>query len=125
MAKNGGFISGTVVPDDFVVGTEYYTEPGVLNENETIERGTVLGKITSGGNMRKSLSASSDGSEVPYAIALDEAVTAGGENENIPMLVAGQVNQNNLDVGAGHTLASIKAGLRDKGIHFVDTTEVE
>lgn len=107
---------GTFTPDDLLISGPVTTESVVIPTGQTILRGTVMGKITSGGKLIKSLSGASDGSQTPYGIAV-EAVTTTGDVTTL-VYTSGVFNSNALDLGASHTLASIKAALRDKGIFF-------
>ena len=68
------------------------------------------------GKLIKSLSGASDGSQTPYGIAV-EAITTSGDVTTL-VYTSGVFNSNALELGASHTLASIKAALRDKGIFF-------
>lgn len=94
---------------------------GVLVAGTNYKKGMVLGKITSEGSnkgkLTLSLSASTDGSEEPYAILLDD-VDATDSDLNGPILLGGKVDKNLLILGTGHTLDSIEVGLRDKNIYF-------
>ena len=106
------------------------TTPDKLNPRDTIERkatisggqgvlprGTVLGKVTATGEFLKSAAAAGDGSEVPDRILAEEVDTTGGDAQAITY-TAGRFNQAALTLGAGHTLASIEAGLRDRNIYL-------
>lgn len=94
---------------------------GVLVAGTNYKEGMVLGKITSEGSnkgkLTLSLKASTDGSEEPYAILLDD-VDATDSDLNGPILLGGKVDKNLLILGTGHTLDSIEVGLRDKNIYF-------
>lgn len=107
---------GTFTPDDLLISGPVVTESVVVPTGQTILRGTVMGKITTGGKLIKSLSGASDGSQTPYGIAV-EAITTSGDVTTL-VYTAGVFNSNALDLGASHTLATIKAALRDKGIFF-------
>lgn len=90
---------------------------GVLLAGVKYIAGMVLGRVTSTGKLTISQSASSDGSEKPYAILLDD-VDATDSDLNGPILLGGKVDKNLLILGTGHTLDSIEVGLRDKNIYF-------
>jgi len=91
------------------------SEDGTLITGQNLTRGAVLGKITASGKLNLSLSAAGDGSEVPYAI-LSEDMDATAADKQVIVYLSGDVNQDSLTIGAGHTAASIKDGLRDKSI---------
>lgn len=90
---------------------------GVLVSGTNYKAGMVLGRVTTTGKLTVSLSASTDGSEVPYAILLDDVDTTNSDL-NGPILLGGKVDKNLLILGTGHTLDSIEVGLRDKNIYF-------
>ena len=94
---------------------------GVLVAGTNYVEGMVLGRVTSAGadkgKYKHSLSAATDGSQVPSAILLDD-VDATASNSNGPILLGGKVDKNLLILGAGHTLDSIETGLRDMNIYF-------
>lgn len=80
-------------------------------------RGALLGKITTGGKYILSLSAASDGSQVPDAVLLHDVPDSASDQEAI-VAIAGKFNGAALTLGASHTLASIADGLRDKNIYL-------
>jgi len=81
-----------------------------------LTRGSVLGKITASGKYALSASAAGDGSETPEAILLEDAAAASADVTNTPVALTGEYNNNKVILGTGHTVASIFAGLRNKGI---------
>lgn len=87
----------------------------------SVVRGEVVGVITATGKVRPSLSASSDGSQTPFGIAAED-ITADDESpqadKQVNVYVRGSFNENALTLGASHTVASIREGLRDKGIYL-------
>jgi hypothetical protein len=107
---------GTYIPDDLIIGGEIKTRTIVIPTGQTIKRGTVLGKITSGGKYIKSLSAASDGSQTPDLIAAEDVTTTG--DYTTLAYEAGIFNASALDIGTAHTIASIQEGLRVKGIYM-------
>ena len=58
---------------------------------------------------------SSRGSETPDAI-LAETVDASAEDKQAVVYFSGEFNENALQLGTGHTVESIRAGLRSKSI---------
>lgn len=107
-------------PDKLIAGlTQQVTWNGTLISGQNLKRGAVVGKITSGGKLTLSLSASSDGSQVPYGVLLDDYDASGGDLANVGVIIKGEVNENALILGASHTLASIREGLRDQGLYLV------
>ena len=112
------FTYDDILAGDFPVVTESVT----IASGQNLVRGTVLGKITSGGKYVKSLSASSDGSQTPDAILLEDC-DASEADKVAPVAISGSLNPNALTYGDSHTAASIKAGLRAKSIFLKDTVQ--
>lgn len=107
-------------PDKLIAGlTQQVTWSGTLISGQNLKRGAVVGKITTGGKLTLSLSASSDGSQTPYGVLLDDYDASAGDLANVGIIVKGEVNENALILGAGHTLVSIREGLRDQGLYLV------
>ncbi len=119
------FASSSQAPDRLIAGElPLIARPITLQSGENLTRGAVLGRITSSGNYNLSLSAAVDGSETPDAIlavdtdasAADVATTA---------YFRGDFNEAELTIGTAHTIASIKEGLRAKGIWLITPKAVE
>jgi hypothetical protein len=116
------FTSDTYTPDRLIA-----TNPGLLNavsitliSGQNLARGALLGKITASGKYTLSLSAASDGSQVPDAILVD-AVNASGGDVVCPAYNRGDFQAQAVILGASHTVASVREGLRAKGITLIDT----
>jgi hypothetical protein len=107
---------GTYAHDNLIAGTavNMVTESIVLDTGNLV-RGSVLGKITATGKYVLSASAAVDGSQTPVAILAEDADATAADKTTIAYLT-GEFNTAALTLGAGHTLDSIKAGLRDQGI---------
>lgn len=106
----------TYTPDSLFAGDyPVVGESVTILSGQTLVRGSVLGKITSGGKFILSLSGASDGSETPEAILLEDCDASGGDAV-APVALTGEFNEDALTIGTAHTAASIKQGLRDKGI---------
>lgn len=115
--------TGVYKPDqlhagDFPIRTKTVT----LNSGQNLKRGALLGKITTGGNVTLSLSASSDGSEVPFAI-LAEDTDASAANAEAIVYLTGDFNTNAMTFGTGHTAESVFDACRDQGLHLVGSIE--
>lgn len=116
ITRAGFQTEGTYVPDALIAGDfPIRTRLVTLVSGQNVARGAVLGIITTGGKYTLSASASADGSQVPSAIAA-EAVDATGGDKQIVVYEAGDFNEDKLILGAGHTVASIRQGLRDLSI---------
>lgn len=85
-----------------------------------ITRGDVLGVVTSGGAVKKSLSAANDGSQTPFGIAAEDADGSDSPpaDTQVNVYTRGSFNEHALGLGASHTVDSIREGLRDKGIYL-------
>jgi hypothetical protein len=119
----GGYTSeGSHSPDNLIAGDQInpITLSVTLVSGQNIVRGTVLGIITSGGKYTTSLSAASNGSQTPKAIAAEDCDASGGDKTTL-VYIAGVFNQNELTLGTAHTIASIREGLRDNGIYLKDS----
>lgn len=113
-AFNGS--AGALSHDNLIAGTavNMVTESIVLDTGNLV-RGSVLGKITATGKYILSASAASDGSQTPAAILAEDADATSADKTTVAYLT-GEFNTAALTLGAGHTLDSIKDGLRDQGI---------
>lgn len=90
-----------------------------VKAGQTILRGTVLG-IDSTPEVLTSLSAAGDGSQTPFGIAAEDANTTASPpaDTEVNVYVRGSFNEHALILGTAHTIASIREGLRDKGIYL-------
>jgi hypothetical protein len=95
-----------------LIGRKY-----TLITGQSVVRGAVLGIITASGKANLSLSAAADGSQTPFGIAA-QTVDATAADKEILIYTRGNFNEHKITVGAGHTLASIREGLRGKGIYL-------
>lgn len=114
---------GTFTPDNLIAGDNIrpITRSVTLVSGQNVVRGTVLGIITATGKYTTSLAAASNGSQTPKAIAAEDCDASGGDKVTL-VYIAGEFNENELTLGTGHTLASIREGLRDNGI-FLKSSE--
>jgi hypothetical protein len=109
--------SNTYTPDRLIAGlTQIVTENCVLLSGQNLKRGTVVGKITASGKVTISASASSDGSQVPYGILLDDYDATAADLGGCGVMVKGEVNDNAIILGTGHTILTVHDALRDGGI---------
>ena len=83
-----------------------------------LQAGTVLGKVTASGKYVPVAPAASDGSQTPDLILADDVDATAGDVVG-GAYSRGDFNANALKLGAGHTVASIRDGLRSKGIIVV------
>jgi hypothetical protein len=118
MTANGFTDQGAYAPDNLIAG-EYPRIQRVVTiaTPAALTKGAVLGKITASGKYTLSASAASDGSEVPDAILAEDADATDADVQAVAYF-AGEFNEDALTLGAGHTVAGIRAGLRDKNIYL-------
>jgi hypothetical protein len=111
----------TYTPDKLFAGDfDVETSAGTLIAGQNLVRGAVLGKITASGKFNLSLSAAADGSQTPFAILAADC-NAAAADQVCSIYLSGTFNQSALTIGAAHTAATIKDGLRDKGIYLKTT----
>jgi hypothetical protein len=80
----------------------------------------VLGKITASGKYTLSLSAAADGSNTPDLILAEDCDATSADKQAVAYS-RGDFMAEKLILGAGHTVASIKEGLRVKNIILIST----
>jgi hypothetical protein len=104
-----------------IAGGTYTTRKATVLSGQVQPAGAVMGKITSGGKYILSLSAASDGSQTPDMILAHDVDASGGDVEALFYeTCTGGVVGSALTIGASHTLASIREGLRAKGLPIDD-----
>ena len=106
-------------PKNILAGGTYTTRKITVISGQNLVAGAVLGKITASSKFNLSLSAAVDGSQAPDMVLAQDCDATGGDKEAIAYETA-QVVGSGLTLGAGHTIASIREGLRDKGILIDD-----
>lgn len=113
------FSSTSYTPDGLLVGEDVVlTRQITLISGQNCARGAVLGKITASGKYTLSLSASSDGSQTPDVV-LAEATDASSADKVTMAYFNGGFDEAKLTLGTAHTAASIREGLRAKGINLI------
>jgi hypothetical protein len=106
-------------PDRLIVGGPITSRKVTISSGQNkLVRGTVLAKLDSGGEYVKSVTGGSDGSQTPDAI-LSEDVDATVADVEAMVYRTGQFDETALTLGASHTVASIREGLRVKGILLI------
>jgi len=89
----------------------------LLDQNANLLRGTVLGRITTGGKWTVSLSAAVDGSQVPRGI-LAYDVPDPGSDFTVAIYDQGSFVSEKLIYGTGHTAVTVEAALRAASINI-------
>lgn len=82
----------------------------VLSGQGVVLRGTLLGKITSGGKVIKSLTAAVDGSQTPYGILAQDVDATSADKEAL-VYVSGTFNAHKVILGAAWTAATAARAL--------------
>lgn len=104
-------IVNTYVPEQISAGDfPVVTDAVTIGINQTLKVGSVLGKDAAGDYVL-SLAAAEDTSKIPVAICAEAITTTDAKAVGIVRLT-GEVLGSQLDIGAGHTLESVKAALR-------------
>jgi hypothetical protein len=116
MPASGFTSQGQLYPENLIAG-EYprITRKVIVGTGANLVAGAVLGKITATGKYILSASAAVDGSQLPDAILTEDAAALSVDVQAVAILT-GEINELVLTLGAGHTLASIRDGLRNKSI---------
>lgn len=76
--------------DEFIVmegPSDYSRKVVTIAASQTIKKGTVLGRVTSGGQYVAVAPAADNGSQTAVAVALKDATTGSGQTAQIPVLV--------------------------------------
>lgn len=122
MAFQAVFTKDTYTPDNLIAGNPdlLLNEAGILLSGQNLKRGALLGRITSGGKLVLSSSASSDGSQTPIGILVDDCDASAGDKATI-IYTRGDFCADALTYGAAHTAASVATGLKAKNIYLITT----
>lgn len=108
-------------PKNILTGAGSYTTRKItLISGQNLTAGAVLGKITASGKYNLSLSAAVDGSNTPDMILAQDTDASAGDKETLVFETVDSIPDEVLTIGAGHTLATIREGLRVKGILIDD-----
>lgn len=120
--ENAGYAQETAIQhNQIIAGGTYTTRKVTIISGQNLEAGAVLGKITASSKHNLSLSAAVDGSQTPDLILAQDCDASAGDVEAIAYeTCSGGIVASALTIGAGHTLASIREGLRAKGLPIDD-----
>lgn len=108
---------GNTTPDNLIAGDT----PGIVTRSITLVsgqnlvRGALLGVITSGGKYTLSAAALSNGGQTPAAILAEDVDASAGDKTTLAYIM-GCFAEAHVTFGSGHTAASVREGLRGKGI---------
>lgn len=113
------FSSLAYSPDQLLIGDETPVSRNItLITGQNLTRGAVLGRITASGKYTLSASAAGDGSQTPDCVLAEDTDASGADVATIAYFSA-KVNDLRVVLGAGHSIASIREGLRAKDIHLI------
>ena len=116
----GGFNNdGILTRDNLIANSEIQPigEVATITGGAALARGTVLGKITSGGKLQTSLTAAMDGSQNVYAVLAQDADASAADVQAV-VYIFGHFNSAYMTFGTGWTAATAKPALRDLGIYI-------
>lgn len=107
---------GTYTPDGLIAGNAHLLVglKVTVKSGENLVRGAVIGK-DGDGKYLLSLSAATDGSQTPDLIMAEDCDASAADKQALAY-ERGDFAANALTLGTGHTVASIREGLRAKGI---------
>lgn len=113
--------------DNLIAGSfPISTDRETLLSGENLTRGALLGKISSTGanqgKLKQCDSTSSDGSETPYAILMEDSDASTGDLV-VDVYKTGTFNGAAIGLATGDTIDDFKDTLRDLGIIIVTTQE--
>lgn len=116
------FSSTSFVPDNLIAGNhdELVGEKITLLSGQKLVRGAVIGKVTDSEKYKISLAADTIGSEAPDLILAEDCDASAGDKQALAYSRGDFIAQA-LTIGTGHTIASIKEGLRVKNIILINT----
>lgn len=113
---SSGFIAG-----ELQINTDNVT---IVSGSGVLVPGTVLGRITASGKYKPCTTAAVDGSQTPLAILAD-AVDATSADVKTGAYFAGRFWANRLTLGAGWTIATMKAALGQTPISLRSTDDLD
>ena len=110
-----GIAAEVYLPDQLIAGNQKIVTDTVTLGTGTLPRGSVLGKITAGGNYILSVKTATDGSQTPAAVLADTADASGGAVQ-CGVYLTGEYNGSALNFDVSWTLVTLKDALRPMGI---------
>ena len=112
--------AGIYTPDHLLAGNAdlLVSIKVTIAAGNNLTRGSVLGKITTGGKYNLSTTAATDGSEQPTAVLAENCNAASYDMEAIAY-IRGDFNAAGLTLGEGHTAASLRDSVRGMGITII------
>lgn len=117
-------VTGSFDYDDLLVdGWPIHRDEVTVADGETLLRGTVVGKITIGGEVVACDHTAVDGSQVPYGVMVYPVTTSGA---TAPGLIYdfGLFNANELSFGGTSTVADLKDAMKSANLYVNDVTQL-
>jgi len=112
-------ITDTITYDGLLVGDfPQLTDACVVGLNQTLLRGTVVGKITASGYLIACDHTASDGSQTPYGVMVEAVTTAGAIGAGL-LYVFGAFDESKLTFGGSSVLADLKDAMKNIGLFAV------
>ena len=110
-------ITGTYSPDNLVLGDlPTISEDQTIVTGQDVVRGTLMGKITSGGKLTACDHTASDGSEGPYGVMIEDCDASSADVE-CGVYVFGHFDSASLTFGGSSTISDLKAAMRLVGLY--------
>ena len=121
MSDKASFSSAAFAYDRLIAGDadDLIGRKVTLASGQSLVRGALLGKITTGGKYTLSLAVSNDGSQTPDVVLAEDCDATTADAEAL-VYVRGDFNASAVTFGTGHTATSVRDGLRSKGIFLID-----
>lgn len=119
-------------PDGFVIGTVVMAAGAGAFDNDikfavadgstdfVVGDGFDVTVAAGSGKYVLSLAAANDGSQIPDAILADDCDATSADKVTVAYYLGG-FDDSKITYGTGHTAASVKEGLRAKGVHLIST----
>lgn len=108
-------------PDQLISGPlQVVTDTGIIAKAGILKRGTILGKVKASGEYVLSKKDSTDGSEIPCAILVDDVNTT-EDSVSGGVYLMGEFNQNRIIVDDTWTAAELKDALRPFSVFLRDS----
>lgn len=120
---HASFAKDAYAPDNLIAGNAdlLISRKVTIPSGQTnLKRGALMGKITTGGKYILSLSAAADGSQTPDAVLAHDVGSTTADTEAL-VYVRGDFQAGAMTFGTAHTAATVREGLRAKGINLIDT----
>lgn len=118
---HASYSKNSYTPDNLIAGNAdlLISRKVTIPSGQTLLRGALLGKITASGKYVLSLSGAADGSQTPDAVLAYDVGTTTADTEAL-IYVRGDFQAGAITYGTAHTAASVREGLRAKGINLID-----